>query len=130
MPSAPRIHDTPQCRCHSINCVPVRTLQASEGVRDIMHRMLNPDPAQRITVAQIMAHPWFTTDLPAGVTELNETLLATAAAVEVDDYDAGCSLSPGVSSAAVKLCGQASNVTASPRTLHPAALACLFCGGI
>lgn len=72
-------------------------LQASEGVRDIMHRMLTPDPKQRITVAQIMAHPWFCTDLPAGVTELNETLLATAAAAEVDDYDASCSLIPGVS---------------------------------
>ena len=84
--------------CQSGDHVHVRVpLQASEGVRDIMHRMLNPDPKQRITVAQIMAHPWFCTDLPAGVTELNETLLATAAAAEVDDYDASCSLNPGVS---------------------------------
>lgn len=63
-----------------------------------MHRMLNPNPAERITVPEIMAHPWFCTDLPAGVTELNETLLATAAAAEVDDYDASCSLSPEVNS--------------------------------
>lgn len=55
-----------------------------------MHRMLNPNPKERITVPEIMAHPWFVTDLPAGVTELNETLLATAAAAEVDDYDASC----------------------------------------
>lgn len=80
------------CQQHS-----VYTSQASEGVRDIMHRMLTPDPKERITVAQIMAHPWFCTDLPSGVTELNETLLATAAAAEVDDYDASCSLNPGVS---------------------------------
>ena len=30
------------------------------------------------------------TDLPAGVTELNETLLVTAAAAEVDAYDSTC----------------------------------------
>lgn len=65
-------------------------MQASEGVRDIMHRMLNPNPKERINVQEIMQHPWFMTDLPAGVTELNETLLATAAAAEVDDYDASC----------------------------------------
>ncbi len=57
-------------------------------MRDIIHRMLNPDPKNRITVPEIMAHPWFMTDLPAGVTDLNETLLATAAAAEVDAYDA------------------------------------------
>ena len=62
--------------------------QASAEVRDLIHRMLNPDTKARITVPDIMAHPWFMTDLPAGVTDLNETLLATAAAAEVDAYDA------------------------------------------
>lgn len=54
----------------------------------MIRRMLCPDPRTRITVPEIMAHPWFCTDLPAGVTDLNETLLATAAAAEVDAYDA------------------------------------------
>jgi serine/threonine protein kinase len=82
-------------------------LQASEGVRDIMHRMLNPNPNERITVPEIMAHPWFCTDLPAGVTELNETLLATAAAAEVDDYDASCSLGAEVRSGELSLAPEA-----------------------
>lgn len=71
----------PRHLCH-------RHSQASEGVRDLIRRMLCPDPRARITVPEIMAHPWFCTDLPAGVTDLNETLLATAAAAEVDAYDA------------------------------------------
>lgn len=71
-----------------------------------MHRMLNPNPKERITVPEIMAHPWFCTDLPAGVSELNETLLATAAAAEVDAYDASCSAASLVGNLATvpKLC--------------------------
>ena len=96
-----------------------------------MHRMLNPNPAERITVAQIMAHPWFCTDLPAGVTELNETLLATAAAAEVDDYDASCSLSPGVSSWSSRAGGQLVISILGPRTpLCCRCSACPPCGAI
>jgi hypothetical protein len=31
---------------------------ASAGARDFLHRCLHPDPAQRATPAQLLAHPW------------------------------------------------------------------------
>ena len=48
----------------------VRPPFAAEGL-DILKRMLLPDPSLRITLEQIMVHPWFTTSLPAQVTDSN-----------------------------------------------------------
>lgn len=56
--------------------------QASDGVRGLLHRMLDPDPETRATVPQIMSHPWFSVDLPPGFRELNDVILARAAAAE------------------------------------------------
>lgn len=52
-------------------------LQISEACQDLLSRMLTADPAQRITVAGIMAHPWFTHDLPPGTLDVNTQLQQT-----------------------------------------------------
>lgn len=36
----------------------------SPTVKDLINRMLNPDPIARITIPQIKKHPWFLIDLP------------------------------------------------------------------
>lgn len=36
----------------------------SEPVKDLIFRMLNPDPLARITIKQIMKHPWFKINIP------------------------------------------------------------------
>ncbi|GAX76465.1 hypothetical protein CEUSTIGMA_g3910.t1 [Chlamydomonas eustigma] len=47
---------------------------SSEG-RDLLQRMLLPDPATRIQLEQIMVHPWFTTNLPPEAATLNDSYL-------------------------------------------------------
>ena len=37
----------------------------SAGAKDLIHRMLQVDPLQRISVADIMQHPWYQQSLPA-----------------------------------------------------------------
>lgn len=36
----------------------------SEACKDLIRRIFNPSPVHRITVQQIVQHPWFLTDLP------------------------------------------------------------------
>jgi hypothetical protein len=43
--------------------------------RDLIGRMLAPDPARRIRVADILAHPWFLANLPPRATAMNERYL-------------------------------------------------------
>lgn len=45
--------------------------------RDLASRMLEPDPKRRITVAGIMAHPWFKAGLPFDAAELNARVMRT-----------------------------------------------------
>jgi serine/threonine protein kinase len=33
--------------------------QVSEGCRDLLHRVLVKDPELRLSLAEVMAHPWF-----------------------------------------------------------------------
>ncbi|KAL3132788.1 hypothetical protein ABBQ38_006715 [Trebouxia sp. C0009 RCD-2024] len=42
---------------------------------DILSRLLEVDPDKRITVQQILKHPWFTQDMPEGLQNLNDNLL-------------------------------------------------------
>ncbi len=41
---------------------PVHGLSA-EGM-DLLQRLLNPDPASRLSVQQALQHPWVTVDMP------------------------------------------------------------------
>ena len=42
---------------------------------DLLHKLLHVDPEARITVPEIMQHPWFLTSLPMKLAELNTQLL-------------------------------------------------------
>ena len=52
-------------------------MRSGEG-RDLLQRMLLPDPAARIQLEQIMVHPWFTTNLPPEAATMNESYLRAA----------------------------------------------------
>jgi serine/threonine protein kinase len=47
-----------------------------EKVADLVRRMLEPDAMQRISMAEILAHPWYRLGLPAQFASLNNRLLA------------------------------------------------------
>lgn len=47
----------------------------SDECKDLLSKILVADPNQRITIAQILRHPWYTSGLPAGVVEMNATCL-------------------------------------------------------
>ena len=47
----------------------------STPCHDLLRRLLVADPAQRLTMAQISAHPWFTTNLPADALAMNDDCL-------------------------------------------------------
>lgn len=71
-PSKPSPHPTsPSCA----RCLPSQRILAgdysvpdgvevSKGCRDLLDRMLEPDPGRRISVPGIQRHPWFRQDLP------------------------------------------------------------------
>ena len=48
----------------------------SPSCASLIRGMLTVDPLQRMTIADIMAHPWFRRDLPADCFAVNEQLLA------------------------------------------------------
>ncbi len=60
------------------------TAAAAEG-RDLLQRMLLPDPSARIQLEQIMSHPWFTTNLPPEAATMNESYLRAAFPPGEDD---------------------------------------------
>lgn len=41
-----------------------RSLALSAECKDLVRRMLVPDAAQRISIADVKQHPWFRTNLP------------------------------------------------------------------
>lgn len=46
----------------------------SEYCQDLIRRMLNPDPVNRISLCQIHHHPWFQLDMPNHLTYLTDCL--------------------------------------------------------
>ena len=51
-------------------------IPVSDACKDLISRILVADVGARLTVEQIQAHPWYATDLPPGVTSMNEQCLA------------------------------------------------------
>ena len=41
-------------------------------VKDLINRMLQPNPVKRITVSEIKAHPWFNVDIPPYIRNMME----------------------------------------------------------
>ena len=55
---------------------PVHALQGlTAECTDLLCRLLEVDPDKRITVQQVLKHPWFTQDMPEGMANLNSNLL-------------------------------------------------------
>ncbi len=46
-------------------------LQVSPAGQHLLHLMLCPNPRERITVAEVMRHPWFQTELPPPLLTIN-----------------------------------------------------------
>ena len=55
--------------------IPANQNVSTEG-RDLLHRILVRSPTERLTLQAVMQHPWFTTNLPPGVADMNARLLA------------------------------------------------------
>lgn len=49
-------------------------VKVSKECRDLLHKILVPDPAKRITVPEIQNHVWYKKDLPPGVSDMNDNL--------------------------------------------------------
>ncbi|KAG2499684.1 hypothetical protein HYH03_002619 [Edaphochlamys debaryana] len=47
----------------------------SEACRDLLKRILVPDPGKRITMEGVLNHPWFLEELPEGARGFNATLV-------------------------------------------------------
>ena len=60
-------------------------VKASKELRDLLARILVPDPAKRARIADIQAHPWYQKDLPPGVAEMNDNLPAPGPGVQSVD---------------------------------------------
>lgn len=58
-------------------------VKVSKECRDLLHRILVPDPAKRITVPEIQNHVWYKKDLPPGVAEMNDNLPPPGAGLQV-----------------------------------------------
>lgn len=51
-------------------------LRISAELRDLMSKILVPDPSKRISITGIYDHPWYNKDLPPGVKQMNQHLRA------------------------------------------------------
>lgn len=49
-------------------------IKLSPELEDFMGRILVANPADRITIAGILDHPWYNKDLPPGVKEMNDNI--------------------------------------------------------
>ncbi|KAG1669330.1 hypothetical protein FOA52_014892 [Chlamydomonas sp. UWO 241] len=55
-----------------------RSVEVSHDGTELVRAMLSPDPRTRITLEDIMVHPWFTTNLPPEATTMNEAYMRAA----------------------------------------------------
>lgn len=65
---------------HMVGCryeIPA-SLDLSEDCKDLLRRMLLPEPHRRITTEQILEHPWFNTNLPPEAATMNDRCLLLA----------------------------------------------------
>lgn len=58
-------------------------VKVSKACRDLLHKILTPDPAKRVTVPDIQNHVWYKKDLPRGVSDMNDNLLPPGAGCQV-----------------------------------------------
>ncbi len=61
--------------CHDVLCMTLCVQGLTAECTDLLTRLLEVDPDKRITVQQILKHPWVVQDLPEGMANLNVNLL-------------------------------------------------------
>lgn len=59
-----------------VQCAHCVQPQATPALANLLHRMLEVDPHERITAGEILAHPWVVKDMPSGLASLNSRLAA------------------------------------------------------
>lgn len=59
-------------RMLSAQVEPPHDVELSDSCRDLLQRMLQRDPAQRLSSWQVLQHPWFQVNLPEGVLRCGE----------------------------------------------------------
>eukprot|EP01024_Parvocaulis_polyphysoides_P038416 TRINITY_DN344_c1_g1_i2.p1 TRINITY_DN344_c1_g1~~TRINITY_DN344_c1_g1_i2.p1 ORF type:complete len:322 (-),score=54.34 TRINITY_DN344_c1_g1_i2:1318-2283(-) len=62
-------------------------LNFSDDVKELLNGMLESDQDKRLTIDQIIVHPWFTVGLPAGVFEWNQKLLKKKPVLDQTDEE-------------------------------------------
>ena len=55
----------------------------SPGVKDMLTGLLNPDPEARMTISQILQHPWFLEGLHPTVLTMNDALVDRHVCIQV-----------------------------------------------
>ena len=60
-------------------------ISVSDELRDLLTKILNPDPVERIQIAEILEHPWFCTNLPNGVKEMNATMMVPVSGYQSEE---------------------------------------------
>ena len=53
----------------------VRGVPTSQELKDLLYRMLNPDPTARASMQVIWEHPWFRQDLPQRAYGINSMIV-------------------------------------------------------
>lgn len=57
----------------------------SAELQDLFPKILNPDPEKRITIPEILEHPWFCTNLPKGVKEMNAMMMVPVSGYQTEE---------------------------------------------
>ena len=68
----------------------MRDAQVSQEGQDLMHRLLQPDPQKRLTMGQVMDHPWFQRSLPPPLMTLNARCASSSPRVRTWPEQASC----------------------------------------
>ncbi|KAF9788516.1 Pkinase-domain-containing protein [Thelephora terrestris] len=83
----------------------------SDEVRDLIRKVLNQDSLQRLSISQILAHPWFTAHRPASPTAFQKTQPTDAAAEHLQDTSSNASDVSNTSAASEYFPSLASTIT-------------------
>ena len=71
--------------------------------RDLLAQILVADPERRISLSEVQRHPWFRRDLPDGVADMNDRLLADPSSHRSTATQARTCLDVGVLSVSASL---------------------------
>lgn len=61
------------------------SVNIDDSLRALISKMLARDPSQRISIEEVMHHPWFQRDLPRGALEMNDNLLTQSNGIQSEE---------------------------------------------